>query len=1139
MSVRFTLPTLPTFSTPPSESPFASPMFGGSVNFNPYAGIKMSAPPSTEQMLEKLLAKKRGHQGGSFLDQVESGAGSLLDKAMNVISRPNWAIASAFDRGLKGGSWVKGFETGIEGKTHTTFGDVLAHNHILDGHKWLRAGLGLGLDVALDPTTYLFGAGVMADAGKFGLRAGLHEIEKKGAASVAEHAGQFQKALAVHEQQVAERNLIGKAAAKVVEGKPVTPLEKVKIMSEATKTASLERLAKVEHDIGKKKYLELRFGVTKAKSIGLQTPLRLRKSHLAILESTGAFAKVRHAAGHTFLPGYEDPLAHAALITARHQTERLHQEFWDQVAKPLLEPFGHSMTEGDMQKALFAGEKAGTVKGAKIMVTKMREELAKQGFEGPRLEEALNFTKTWHEITQHLLQSEKLAGVKHAAPITDRLYVPHVYDRAQMGKPATISQIGQKGFEKARTAKDLSFEQQIALAGKRGFKGPAETNPISLMAARIRQGAAGAATANLRETLRDAVGVTERTFNPNLRGKAFRRVAARQEKLDAVTKAIETAPKRLRGARAKLGIQHKQELADAAQKVQDAKDEVKRLTKRGLGPNPSKTAKATRASRIAAAKKRVTKAEKYLNETLPKKHIEDKNTLGITHAGDVHRLELEKAQLEDMITKLSASARRRMWQKNPEAFREGLMHVAKLDKRTPDGLVIKTRIPAHLAENIDRVEHVLTNDEAMNRLTQAVGKATSEWKMLVTTVNPGYRIRNTLSDFWNMYIAGVPTWAIPVYGRKAGKLMMRAAGKSGTEAQQIEARRFLQKAHDHGVLSGLFQGDIAEQTKRVTGQTSKYKRVTNFTVHQNVKAENWGRLVHYMYRVEREGMHPSAAAAQVRMAHFDYEDLTRVEQNLFKKYVPFYTWTRKNVPYQLQQLASRPGRVASYTKLAQESEQASGVKPGDIVGSALQGHPLAFKFGSGYLDPQIGLADLQRVQDKNQLLSMITPAIGAPIQALTNQNWFTGNKIKDTHAMNPTSNILADIGGNIPIIDKLFGQTTRFVPGKGYEKGPGINPYADFALGQLPLINYLKNKDNPLRSSSESNRDLSYIGGISYVTPNPTAEKYYATLGQSDYLKQAIQDLRDLGIFPEPKHRKPSDFQKILNQIAYSQIGRR
>lgn len=1139
MSVRFTLPRIPSFSSPPSSSPFSSPTFGGSVNFNPYSGIKMSAPPSTEQQLQRLLAKQQGHSGGSFLDNVEHGVGSLLDKAMNVISRPNWAIASAVDRGTKGGSWLKGFESGITGHTHTTFGDVLAHHHILDNHKWIRAGLGLGLDVATDPTTYLFGAGLMEDAGKFGVKVGLHDIEKKGAASMAEHAGPFQKALAVHEQQVAERNLIGKAAAKVADGKKLTPFEKFQLDAEATKTATLERMAKVEHDLNKKKYLELRLGITKGKSVGLRTPIRLRKSHAAILEATGKGAQLRHAIGKTFLPGYEDPLAHAALITARHQTERLHESFWNTVAKPIMEPFARTMSEHDMQKALFAGEHAGTVNGARVLVKEMRARLAEQGFQGPQLEEALNFTKAWHQVTQHLLQSEKLAGVKHAEPITDRLYVPHVYDRAQMGKPATISQIGQKGFEKARTAKDLTFQNQIKLAGRNGFKGPAETNPISLLAARIRQGATGAATANLRETLRDAVGVTERVYNPALRKQAFKRVEARQAKLDAVTQELNQAPKALHSARTSLGIRQQKELRDAQQAIQDAKDQVKRLKKRGLGPNPSKTAKATRASRIKAAERRVTKAEKHLNETLPAKHIEEKNALGLTHESKIHQLSLEKQQLEDMITKLSASARRRMWQRNPAAFREGLEHIAKLDRKTADGLVVKTRIPAHLAENIDRVEHVLTNDEAMARLTKAVGKATSEWKMLVTTINPGYRIRNTLSDFWNMYIAGVPTWAMPVYGKKATDLMLKAAGRKGTEAEQIAAKKMLQKAHDHGVLSGLFLGDVAEQTKRLAGQTSKYKRVTGATVHANAMAENWGRLVHYLYRIEREGMHPSAAAQQVRMAHFDYEDLTQTEQRLFKPYIPFYTWTRKNVPYQLQQLASRPGRVATYTKAAQESEQASGVKPGDIIGTALQGHPLAFKFGSGYLDPQIGLADLARVTDKNQMLSMVTPALGVPIQLATNNNWFTGNKIRDTHALNPTSNVLADIGGNLPIIDQLFGKTTRFVPGKGYERGPGINPYADFLLGQVPLVNYLKNKDNPLRSSSESNRDLSYIGGISYVTPNPTAEKYYAQLAQSDYLKQAIQQLRDQGLFPEPKKRKRSDFQKILDGIAYSQIGRR
>jgi hypothetical protein len=51
------------------------------------------------------------------------------------------------------------------------------------------------------------------------------------------------------------------------------------------------------------------------------------------------------------------------------------------------------------------------------------------------------------------------------------------------------------------------------------------------------------------------------------------------------------------------------------------------------------------------------------------------------------------------------------------------------------------------------------------------------------------------------------------------------------------------------------------------------------------------------------------AAMNVRGTLFDYSDLSEFERRKMKRLMPFYTWTRKNIPAQLAGLVKRPDRA--------------------------------------------------------------------------------------------------------------------------------------------------------------------------------------------------------------------------------------
>jgi hypothetical protein len=274
------------------------------------------------------------------------------------------------------------------------------------------------------------------------------------------------------------------------------------------------------------------------------------------------------------------------------------------------------------------------------------------------------------------------------------------------------------------------------------------------------------------------------------------------------------------------------------------------------------------------------------------------------------------------------------------------------------------------------------------------------------------------------------------------------------------AAKQITEAYHHGILSGLYQGDVQavagflkySGTKRaLVRRGHPLQAATKMMQDFNANVENLGRMTHYLYR--REVMHESAvsAAFKVKAAHFDYEDLTPFEQKRMKTIAPFYTWTRKNIPFQVKALAGAPGKFATLPKFMAESEQASGGDSGNILpGYIRQG--LGFQIPVGkhnYYMPQIGAADLQVFDSPGGALQraegLINPAFKLPAELATNTNLYSGAPIKSpTHERNPVSNIGADILSLIP--GSNVGQTSRKVGGKNVS-GPGADPRMAYLLG--------------------------------------------------------------------------------------------
>lgn len=462
----------------------------------------------------------------------------------------------------------------------------------------------------------------------------------------------------------------------------------------------------------------------------------------------------------------------------------------------------------------------------------------------------------------------------------------------------------------------------------------------------------------------------------------------------------------------------------------------------------------------------------------------------------------------------------------------------------------KVVVEPDIAEALTKYEKIVdpTDDVAITGFARGWANMVGRWKLMVTAVNPGYRIRNTLSDFWNMYLAGVPTWAFGRYGGRAAKLMVDA--KKGDE----KAIRILSDAYKAGILSGLFGGDIdtlalmlkASGSKRALAKQGRFVRLGSKVAQDvNRNGENWGRLVHYLYRREHQGMSIEDAAFEVKKAHFDYEDLTEFERKKLKgSLIPFYTWTRKNIPYQLQALVSHPGQYSVFPKFAIESEKAAGGDKGTILPDYMTKN-FSFQIPLGkhtYTTPQLGMGDLARFfEGRNtamqSAMGMVNPAFKIPAEIALNKSFFTGQPIADPagHPRTPISDWAAPFVSLIPGAN--VGPTARQT-GKGRVEGAGASPWIAYAFGQSPWTRALFLGGKIRHQQKGVSPWWGQLGGVQISKIDPEQQILLERLALKDKLKGRMKGLRDEGRFPQAEAKRQSAYELDLQRRLARNLGR-
>lgn len=219
-------------------------------------------------------------------------------------------------------------------------------------------------------------------------------------------------------------------------------------------------------------------------------------------------------------------------------------------------------------------------------------------------------------------------------------------------------------------------------------------------------------------------------------------------------------------------------------------------------------------------------------------------------------------------------------------------------------------------------------------------------RTLVTTIWPAYHARNILGNYINSHMGGVPftdhnaladaaavVKGDPVVASKLTALLTKAnpnatmTGPLGSFDVGGDVlgwfRRYLE---ERGVLrSGQLAVDLNVRREGATVTEQAAAALNEASVKMGGKlelnpfragrtaaeaADNVMRVRHVLGRLQR-GDSLEEAVLSTKNFLFDFNDLTDIERNVFRRTVFFYTWTRRNLPLQLEMLVTEP-RSAQY-----------------------------------------------------------------------------------------------------------------------------------------------------------------------------------------------------------------------------------
>ena len=440
-----------------------------------------------------------------------------------------------------------------------------------------------------------------------------------------------------------------------------------------------------------------------------------------------------------------------------------------------------------------------------------------------------------------------------------------------------------------------------------------------------------------------------------------------------------------------------------------------------------------------------------------------------------------------------------------------------------------------VANQLTRSYKALTNQEEINKFLKVYDGAQNWWKMWSLGIRPAYHAKNTIGNLWNSYLGGLTT--PKPYGDAAAFQVKVAKNNLSGKIAGYPVDELYDAMMTRGVFGqGQYGGDISRtiESQISGGNKNPFTLATSnpilqggFKLGQTI--EDNARIALFIDQLNK-GASFDKAGNHVRKYLFDYGDVNPFEKDVLKRVMPFYTWSRKNIPLQLEALATQPDKINKINLAINNIQQANQVEQPDLsqvpdyireqapvyVGSdAAAGTVSAIPLTN--LIPTFDIASITKFLNTetapqgiqkgklgtalSTVLSGVSPLLKAPLELLANYDFFRKKTIQEFEGQTtdflgvPMPVHLAKLASNIIVLNEL----DRANPGSIF--GSRI---VDPVTKEVTTLNSFLGLGTPREARTdlpEEQRLTQYLTGIRI---------FDIDMGQTEY-RQVEQMKKDIG----------------------------
>lgn len=284
------------------------------------------------------------------------------------------------------------------------------------------------------------------------------------------------------------------------------------------------------------------------------------------------------------------------------------------------------------------------------------------------------------------------------------------------------------------------------------------------------------------------------------------------------------------------------------------------------------------------------------------------------------------------------------------------------------------------------------------------------WKAAATVARPTFVPRNAFSGAVNGLLIGVGPRHYAAVNNNVWKFR-QLLDEFGVEGAIKQLPENFQPYMDGLWKSGLLSTSFSHTLDRLKIKPELGELVNPFSSKNAVfraggavmeSSEDFLRAAAFIRWYDPANPATMKLAKEMALAaHFDYTSLTRMETSI-KRFVPFFVWTRRNLPLQMRAMIEQPGTINRFNHLKENVNHEFeggfvdeiGFAQSPYLSSFAMKTPFIFGEDTPYwqrllLDPQLPVRDIEEVLKAFEegpagmgewLIRSLSPAFSSPIQ---------------------------------------------------------------------------------------------------------------------------------------------------------------